>query len=373
MRRLLRRLPRRRSTRGLLFAGVVVVPGFLFAFLFPGCQAVYLGRQALGALKVISGRERIDDRLLSRFPEAEREKLAWVARVRGFAAAELGLEPDHAYTTFYDTHGKPISYIVVAAHPLALEPYQWSFPITGRVPYKGHFSLEEARAERDRLQKDGWDAVWLPVRAFSSLGWFSDPVLSTMLTLPESQLADLLIHELTHRTIYFKNHAELNESLATLVAREGTERLLAQVFGAGSDQLEEYRERMAREDLRDGILDRLWDDLDALYRSRLADPEKLRRKLELFSSAGRALERAGLPGKLEPSNAYLVLDHHYSGLIPLLRAAQTGLGGNPRSLIASLKALKDEKDPVSALEKEIASLSSAYTTRPQTIQLAPRD
>jgi len=359
----LRRLPRSRKARlGLGAAALGAVLAALVA-LFPGCKAPYVRRQAVGALRVLWNREAIDEKLFARLPEREGDQLRFAAGVREYAARELGLDASDAYTTYYENGGKPITTIVAAAHPLALVPYRWRFPIAGRVPYLGHFDPAEARAERDRLRAEGWDAVALPVDAFSSLGWFSDPVLSTMLDRSKGDLADLLIHELTHRTLYFPGETELNESLATVIAQGGAERLLLERFGETSSEVAEYRRKLAQDDLRDGILKRLERDLDALYRSRVPDAAKLSRKSELFSTAARSLDRSGIRHRLAASNALLILDRQYSGLVPLLREAQKALGGHPRDLLRALRAHQDADDPVAALAAEITSLSAAPPAR----------
>ncbi len=341
------------SGRPVRALACIVLSAVLVALFFPGCQAGYLRKQAGGALRLIRDRVEIDSLPPDSLGLRERDGLRWAARVREFAQAELGLDPGDSYTTYYDTKGAPISYIVVASHPLALEPYRWRFPIAGKVPYKGYFDPKDGRAERDRLLRAGWDAVLLPVGAFSSLGWMSDPILSNMVAKPRGELADLLIHEIAHRTVYFPDHTDLNESLATVVAREGTRLLLQREFGQESREEDEYRRHLASvaaEKLRDGLVDRLRSDLDALYRSRLPDSEKLKRKAEMFATANVALEKARA-GSIEPSNAVLVLDRQYTGLIPTLERAMAALGGHPRHLVAALSKVSGSADPLAALDR----------------------
>ncbi len=344
-------------TLALFFVSAVAL-----ALFFPGCQAGYLRKQARGALRLIRSRVEIDELPADSLGPREREGLHWAARVRDFAQAELGLEPGDSYTTYYDTKGAPISYIVVASHPLALEPYRWRFPIAGKVPYKGYFDRKDGQEERDRLLRAGWDSVLLPVGAFSSLGWMSDPILSNMVSRPRGELADLLIHEITHRTVYFKDHTDLNESLATIVAREGTRLLLQKEFGASSAEEVEYRrhiDSVAAEKVRDGILDRLRSDLDALYRSRISGEEKLSRKAEMFATANGALAKARAGGPIEASNAVLVLDRHYTGLVPTLEVAMAALGGHPRDLVAALRTVSGSAEPMAALDRLVQDAAKA--------------
>jgi len=338
-----------------IFIWISVFLAGLLPLILQGCQIGYLWNQALGMRRVTCGRVKIDDELLGRLQPERREKLKWVARVLDFASADLGLDPGDSYTTYYDTGGAPITTIVVASHPYALIPYRWHFPFAGTVPYKGFFDPEDAGEERDRLLAGGWDAAVLPVSAFSSLGWFSDPVLSTMLDAPRGKLAEILIHEITHRTIYFPDHSELNESLATVVGREGAETLLRKELGENSGELRSYRNQLALEDFREEILDRLQGDLDALYRSRLPLEEKVARKGELFETASGALGRAGIKNHLEPSNATLVLERQYRELVPPLRFALARLGGDPRELVEHLKKLGGTTDPLTRLLAQISN------------------
>jgi predicted aminopeptidase len=284
----------------------------------------------------------------------EGKKLHWVPHVLDFARRELGLDPGDSYQTFLDTGGKPVTYAVTASHPLALIPYQWSFPFVGAVPYKGYFDREDAVAEATRLRNKGFEATVIPVSAFSTLGWFQDPVTSTMIAGSLADLIDTLIHETTHRTLYFAGASTFNESLATHVARQGT-----RLFLASRDDLRplladyEAGREAARE--REDLLLRLHDDLDALYRSNLTTAEKLARKAEVFRTASAAAGRLhpGAP-PLPASNASLLSIARYHEHEPLLRKLEEARGGRVADLVSYLKTLPAGEDPVAASEQEIA-------------------
>jgi predicted aminopeptidase len=297
----------------------------------------------------------IDGKLRSRLGPEKGAKLDWIARVRERAASEIGLDVGEAYTAYLDTGAAPVTTAVVAAHPLALIPYRWRFPVVGAVPYKGFFDPAEAAAERDRLRKEGWDADALPVEAFSTLGWFDDPVLSTMLDLPYGALADLIFHELTHRTIYIAGRSDVNEGLATVVARKAALDILEETFGPDSPELREYLDEEFREDLRQEIRDRLRADLDALYRSDLTREEKLERKRLFFAGAERTLAEAGIGGKMEPSNARILISAAYRDLVPLLREVMMVLGGRPRDLLAAMVEARGAVNPLARLPSLIAA------------------
>lgn len=332
---------------------------FALALALAGCQAGYVieqGRRhlALRSREIPLGSAELSEKLSAE----EAEKLRWVPEILRFAREELGLEPGGSYRTLLDTGGEPISWIVAAAHPLALIPYRWRFPFAGTVAYKGFFDREDALREARRIEGEGYEAEVWPVEAFSTLGWFEDPVLRTMLRGTAADLADLILHETAHRTVYFAENTSFNESFAAHLAREGTVRLLfsrPELRHLLGPYLEETRARGERERL----LLRLRADLDALYRSGLPDGAKLARKREIFRTAAAAYRRLA-PGAEGPgipsSNASLLAVTAYGEYEGLLLELQGRLGGEPAGLVAYLKRLPRDRDPVPALAAELPSL-----------------
>jgi predicted aminopeptidase len=281
------------------------------------------------------------------------EKLRWVPKILEFCREQLGLDPGDSYQTYLDTGPEPVSFAVMASHPLALIPYQWHFPFVGSVPYKGYFQEEDARTEAARLEELGFNSMVAPVGAFSTLGWFQDPVLSTMLDGNIADLIDVIIHETTHRTLYFAGASSFNESLATHIAREGTVRLLS------SDEkllreLPAYLEKKKAQLQREILLLRLQKDLGALYRSPASDAEKTALKSEIFETTSAAYrhlvgsERAAFPA----SNAFVLSVARYHQYEPLLMRLQDTLGGNPADLMAYLKELPASEDPIKRIKEE---------------------
>ena len=333
-----------------------------FPPLLSSCQIGYVVSQGCRQLTLNCDQVPLDSPSLEQALTAlEREKLAWITKVVDYCRAELGLDPGDAYSTFLDTGGKPISYVVTAAHPLALVPYRWRFPFVGAVSYKGFFNLEDAEAEVARLLTAGFDAALHPVEAYSTLGWFRDPILSTMLERDLTDLIDLIIHETTHRTIYLEDHTSFNESLATHVAAEGTERFL-HAHAELLPLLAEFQARQKRSEQRGALLARLYRDLDALYRSSLPDSRKLALKKALFQTASRAdeLVRGDSGGdSLPASNALVLAFARYHEFEPVLRELQAKLGGHPRHLTAYLLEFMKAGKPLSDLLRPDRSLTVA--------------
>ncbi|MBI4584001.1 MAG: aminopeptidase [Planctomycetes bacterium] len=329
-----------------------------------GCQSGYVLRQGIGELGILWGAKRVENEAGGeagqlQLGEAQRRNLELIPEIRRFAREEIGLEVGDAYTAYYETGGKAISYIVSAAHPLAMIPYRWSFPFVGEVAYKGFFDRADAEAERDRLAQAGWDTRLSEVGAFSTLGWFEDPILSTMLDLPPGELAELLIHELIHRTVFFKDRIALNESLAAAVARAGARRFIEKRFGSPSPELAGYFAGLEEADFHNRLLHRLRQDLDALYRSALPDPVKRRRKAAIFATASAAMfPEPAAPGKarpaLPPSNALILASGQYQEHVPMMEKLLDHFDGDLPRLVAFLKSLPKDEDPVPAMQQMVS-------------------
>ena len=342
---------------------------FALLALLTGCQSFYLIEQGFKNRGVMGEAVEIETSPTGEIhvegtdlDDDKQGKLRLIAEIREFAASELGLDVGDAYTTYYQVPDGAISHVVVAAHPLALAPYEWRFPIVGRVTYKGFFDREDAEAERDRLRDEGWDTHMGPVAAFSSLGWFDDPVLSTMLEYTDGDLADVIIHELAHRTVYFQNATDVNESMASVIGKRGAQLFLVTRYGEHSEQLDEFDALCASRATYREILRRLRFDLDALYRSNLADEQKLSRKEELFANASRLLypDAENPESAIAPSNAFIIARKQYSDHVALFREVLAIFGGEPTRMMAFLKSLPESEDPLPAL-RDLASKNRSQT------------
>ncbi|HZC47030.1 MAG TPA: aminopeptidase [Candidatus Acidoferrum sp.] len=213
----MRRRPKRASLKAafrLRIAAIVLVP-----ILLSGC---YIARAAYQQGRILWHRKPIDDALARGDLSADvRAKLETVLAVRKFAAEKLDLNVGGAYSSFAPVDKSAVVYVVMAAPRDSLVPYTWWFPIVGRVPYRGYFDENDAKAEAAALDAQGLDTMVRPSVAFSSLGFFSDPLLTNLLKLDRVELAGVLIHELFHRTYYLAGDAMFNESAANYVGNAG--------------------------------------------------------------------------------------------------------------------------------------------------------
>ncbi|NNM30856.1 MAG: aminopeptidase, partial [Akkermansiaceae bacterium] len=193
-----------------------------------GCETVQFYTQAAGGQAEILSRQKPIRTALQdgRTPPVVRERLALTAALRRFAREELALVPSVTYTTYADLGREHVVFVVFAAPEFSIEPKSWWYPVVGHQDYRGFFAEDDARRAARALRKDGYDVYVGGVDAYSTLGWFRDPVLNTFADYPELEYVELIFHELTHHKLYIKGHTDFNEAFATAVAREGVRRWL---------------------------------------------------------------------------------------------------------------------------------------------------
>ena len=246
---------------------------FLFLLVVVYCirnykMVQYAVAQAKGQLTVAWNVKTIDEVLNDKtFPDSLKQRLELVKEIKQFCFDSLGLNHSENYSTVYDQHDKPILWNVTACEAFKLRPYEWTFPFLGKVPYKGFFKKESAEKEADELRAENLDVYLYSVSGWSTLGWFNDPILSNMLKRSEGSLADLIIHELTHGTLYVKSSANFNENLASFVGNRGALMFLERKYGKDSVPLKKYLRDKQDEDLFDEYCLDYSSRLDSLYRS----------------------------------------------------------------------------------------------------------
>ena len=214
----------RRAARARLQAAYLLrLAALLFApIVLGGCYAGYLARAAYEEGRILWNRKPIDDALArGDLPADIRAKLETVLAVRKFAAENLGLNVGGAYQSIAPVDQSAVVHVLMAAPRDSLEPYTWWFPIVGRVPYRGYFDESDATAEAATLEAQAFDTMVRPAVAFSSLGFFDDPLLSNLLKLDRVELAGVIIHELFHRTYYLAGNAMFDESAANYTGGAG--------------------------------------------------------------------------------------------------------------------------------------------------------
>ena len=228
---------------------------------------VYGLRMGKGQMTIVLNARQVKEVLEdATIPDSIKIKLRLIEEIRQFAFDSVGLNRNENYSTFYDQHGKRLMYVVTACKPFALEPHLWNFPVLGDVPYKGFFNQEKAKAEYQKLREQGFDADIGGASGWSTLGFLKDPVLSQMLNYKEGDLAELIIHELTHGTIFVKNDVDYNENLASFIGYKGALWFLERKFGKDSKQMKEYIEGRNDDEVLEKFMLDCAHSLDSLYK-----------------------------------------------------------------------------------------------------------
>jgi predicted aminopeptidase len=244
----------------------------------PGC---YLLQAATGQFELMMKREPID-RLLAdpATTDALRQRLEYVRRARMFAVDELALPDNDSYRSYVALDRPFVVWNVFATERFSVDPRTWCFPIAGCVVYRGYFDRGAAEAYARRLRLEGDDAIVAGVAAYSTLGHFADPVLSSMMRFSDAELAATLFHELAHQIVYVPGDARFNEAFATVVEEEGLGRWLA--ARGESDAIESWREARARDRQFRDLLLQTRAQLQSLYASAVSEAVMWQRKQQIF-------------------------------------------------------------------------------------------
>lgn len=293
----------------------------------------YYGQALWGQTRILAGRQSIA-RLVAdpATPAALREKLKAVVRIREFAIQELALPDNGSYRGYVElgpeedgSRRRYVVWNVVAAPELSTNPHTWCFPVAGCVSYRGYFSRARALRFADRLEERGYDVAVSGAAAYSTLGWFRDPVPSTVIGYPDVDLAGLVFHELAHQVVYVKDDTRFNESFATTVEIEGVRRWLA-AGGEDPETMADYLLRMRREEEFAELVLRYRERLREVYGGEEPAEHKRRAKKELFEELREAYGELraswdGYPGydpwfERELNNAHLVSVDAYHDLVP---------------------------------------------------------
>lgn len=288
----------------------------------PGC---YVMQAARGQMQIVNAREPISRVLEDPAAPAElRQRLESVRAAREFASRELALPNNQSYTSYADIGREYVVWNVVATPEFSVEPREWCFPVVGCVAYRGYFKEQKARDFAAKLRAEGMDTVVEGVPAYSTLGKFNDPVLNTMLSYGEDELASILFHELSHQVVYIPDDSAFNEAFAVTVEQEGLARWLKQRGREG--ELARHVDRRARQAASIRIIAKYREQLAALYARDLAPSDMRQRKSEEFAALVQELAaldaRYGVKSRLAqeltdaPNNARLASLATYYDCVP---------------------------------------------------------
>ncbi len=285
-------------------------------------------------------------------PPALKSRLERALTARDFASSDLQLPDNPSYRSYADLQRPFVVWNVFAAAEFSIEPEQWCFLVAGCVGYRGYFAQAKAEAFAQGLRDQGLDVFVGGVPAYSTLGWFNDPVLNTFINYPDYELARLIFHELAHQVVYVKGDTEFNESFAVAVETEGVTRWIARF---GDDKM---RDNFMRSQVRrvqfSALVLKYRRELGALYRAKLAPAAMRERKAAIFAALKRDYQRlktdwggyAGYDRFLdEPNNAKLASISIYNTLVPQFQEMIVKHNGDLAAFYADVKRL-------AALDKE---------------------
>lgn len=278
-----------------------------------GCESLsYYGQAIGGHFHLLAAARPIESWLADPGTPADlKERLETARRIREFASRELHLPDNGSYTSYADLGRRFAVWNVFAAPRFSVDPKAECFPFTGCVAYRGFFSEPEAQRHAEKLRAEGYDVYVGGVLAYSTLGWFDDPLLSTFIRYPEAQVARLVFHELAHQVVYARNDTTFNESFAVVVEEEGVRRWLESQ--GRSTELAAFQAAQARKRELAARVKETRERLKVLYAMDLSPQAMLEQKRGEFDRL-----RAAFPSIVpaQPNNAFLVSIALYNELVP---------------------------------------------------------
>lgn len=370
--------PGRRARRTALIAGIA-------ASLVTGtaaCSPLYVIRAGIAEARLLASRKPIA-KLVSdpATPAPLRARLELALSARRFAKDSLGLRVGKSYTTYARVNSDTLMLVLSAARKDRFQQLTWWFPIVGRVPYKGYFDKAKALQVAAGLERKGYDAYVRPTTAFSTLGWFSDPLLSTIVDYGDPSLVETIIHELTHNTLYLPSQAAFNESLAEFVGNNGAIDYFCQRANAAGDDgradgagaadsasadatyCAEAREDWHDELIFGGFLEDLVHRLEHLYAdTALGEATILKRRQVIFDAAKQRFRTEVQPQfkridyesflTMPLNNATLIARRLYYDRLERFEAAYHREHDDLRATVAAIVAAAkaDPHHPYAALE-----------------------
>ena len=264
----------------------ILLHGFVLVLLLwiGGCSDVaYYWQAGMGQLQILNARRPISEVLEDpEVSEVVKTKLRLVMKAQAFGKEVLGMPDEHQFRYYSDIGRDYVSWLVVASEPYAVEGYQNCFPIVGCLGYRGFFDKADGDEFVAELAGQGYDVLIRPVRAYSTLGWFDDPILSSYIRSPDTQLIATIFHEQAHGVLFVKDDTAFSESFFTFVEREAVRRYLQTQGAEGSRQLERYRDFIGDQQRFRDIVLRGRRRLEQLYTSDIPREEMAAQKKRMF-------------------------------------------------------------------------------------------
>jgi predicted aminopeptidase len=300
----------------------------------------------------IAVEEALENDTLS--PE-QKDRLRLVARIKDFGEKVLGLKETQNYQTVYLKSRQPPIYTVSASPKDRLSRITWWFPVVGDMPCLGFFDLERAREEKESLLREDLDVALGMADAYSTLGWFNDPITLNLIEGSTLDLVETILHEMTHTTIFVKGQMGFNEGVAVLVGKVGALIFLERAYGSSHPLSLEAKKSIEDERLFSYFLTSLFEKLERLYNSPINYQEKLTEREKIFASSLEEFERFKCRfqtkrfshfGGAELNNAYLLSNDLYHRHFHLFETVLKEKGGSIRETISFFQDLATEEEDI---------------------------
>jgi predicted aminopeptidase len=359
----------RRKLRRNRFLGLATLLG---TAVVSACSPLYVMRAAYEEGKILWRREPIANFIQRSEVTAEtEEKLRLVLSARDYARDRLQFNVGGRYASYSYVDRPDLTYIVLAAPKTELRPYTWWFLIVGRVPYKGFFSRAAAEAEIERLKSAGYDTTLRTSAAFSTLGWFDDPLLSHLLRYDKVLLSEIVFHELFHNTLYIKGAGAFNESSANFIGHRAAIDFFRERFGEASAEHRRAVELWDQEREFAVFVAEMARALNDLYRGDISQADKLRLREEVFARskaewarriADRPLHRFRAFSQQPLNNAVLMHYVVYLKDLDVFESLYLACGRNLRRTIDVIRdAVAKKEEPFQALRAWLDKVEDATT------------
>lgn len=333
------------------------------AFLLSSCQINYIVKSAYNQFSMMNSQVSMEEALKDpKLTDEQKRKIQLAQKAREFAETELSLKPTKNYTKFVLLDRPYVTYVVSAAPKWKLQAYKWHYPIVGSMPYKGFFNEEDAKKEQESLKEENLDTYMRGVSAYSTLGWFKDPLLSSMLQYKDYDLVNTIIHETVHATLYIKHEADFNERMAVFLGNKGAEMFYLKQEGPNSPTLATVKNENGDDKLFSSWLSVKLKALEEWYEKLPKDQQVEEKRQEQFKQLQEDFKKELLPQlktdtykkfqDIKLNNARLLVYRTYMQDLGDFEKLYGKVGGDFKKFVDECKSLEKEKDPVAALKKK---------------------
>lgn len=287
-----------------------------------------------------------------------KEKIRLIQEVKHYGEEKLGLTRTKSYSKYFEVKG-PVLHVITASEKDCLQLYHWNFPITGKVTYKSFFTREGVLKEKRFLEGKGYDTFVQQAGAYSTLGWLKDPIFSSMLQWGEATLANLILHEMTHASIYFKGQTDFNEQLATFVGNQGAIGFLIEKYGKESKEVIKAIHNQEDDLLFSRWIDQACQQLLNFYSKEISRDEKIKGRKEIFCSLKGEFRKISFKTdgyknfeKLDINNAVLLAYRRYIHRLENFQAFYAYFENDLRRVMDFFKEIRTSgEEPSSYLER----------------------